>query len=217
MGLNIPKSFDTKEVTHGQFSKRENLGVGRYDIKLDDVKFKEGRNGEAFVILEWTVVKVIEGTAHREGDEVQSVLDLGNEYAAVDTKVIIATLLGPVAARQPAVEEVKSTTGKVVERKVRWATPGDPNAIDSEALTAVCDAEGEMHAMLLGTVLNVRGYTNTYTPTKGKNVGKEMTVTRYNWKLVEHTPEMAAQAQGAQAQIDEMNATFKASMVKEAA
>lgn len=217
MGLNIPKSFDTKEVGQGQFAKRENIGTGRYDLKLDDVKFKEGRGGESYLIVEWTVIGVIEGTMHRVGDELQTVLDLGNDYAQVDAKVILATLLGPIAARQPAIEETKATTGKVVERKVRWAIPGDPNAIDSDALTSVCDAEGELHGALLGTKVNVKGYVANYTPSKGKNAGKEVSVTRYAWKLLGHTEAMAESAAAAQAEIDKMNAAFKASLETEKA
>lgn len=215
MGLNIPKSFDTKEVGQGQFAKRDNIGVGRYELSLDDVKVKEGRGGESFLILEWTVQSVIEGTAHRVGDELQTVLDLGNDYAQVDAKVICATLLGPIAARPPAVEETKATTGKVVERKVRWAIAGDPNAIDSDALTSICDAEGDLHAALLGTKVGVKGYVATYTPTKGKNAGKEVSVTRYTWKLVAHTAAMAESAAAAQAEIDKMNASFKAGLEAE--
>jgi len=217
MGLNIPKSFDTKEVGHGQFAKRENIGLGRYDLHLQDVKFKEGRGGEAYLILEWEVDAVIEGTAHRVGDELQTILDLGGDYAQVDAKVIVATLLGPIAARPPAVEEVKGTTGKVVDRKIRWAIPGDPNAVDSDALTAVCDADGELHQGLLGTKVNVKGYIATYTPGKGKNAGKEVSVTRYAWKFLSHTDALSEQAKAAQAEIDKMNAEFKAGLAKEAA
>lgn len=217
MAIKIPTSFDTKEVTQGQFAKRENIGVGRYDLRLDGVKVKEGRGGETFYILEWTVVGVLEGTVHRVGDELQTVLDLGSEYAAVDAKVITATLLGAVAARPPAIEETKSTTGKVIESKVRWAVGGDPNAVDSEALTQVCDGEGELNAALVGTTVNCKGYQHTYTPGKGKNAGNQVTVTRYNWKLVKHTETMAAQAAAAQASIDQMNAEFKANLAKEAA
>lgn len=217
MGLNIPKSFDTTEVTQGQFSKRDNVGVGRYELKLDDVRFKESRKGDTFVIFEWTVDKVLEGNDHRVGDELQTILDLGGDYSMVDVKVICATLLGPIAARQPAIEEVKGTTGKVVERKVRWAIPGDPNAIDSDALTSVCDAEGDLHNQLLGTKVNVKGYVANYTPSKGKNAGKEVSVTRYAWKLLGHTEAMAESAAAAQAEIDKMNAAFKASLETEKA
>lgn len=217
MGLNIPKSFDTKEVTQGQFSKRENIGVGRYDLVLDGVKYKEGRGGESYLIFEWTVAGVLEGTAHREGDELQTVLDLGNDYAQVDAKVIAATVLGAIAARAPAVEQTKSTTGKVIESKVRWAMAGDPNAVDSEALTMMCDQDGELNAGLIGTKVACKGYLNTYTPSKGANAGKERTVTRYNWKLISHTDELAPQVAAAQAEIDRMNAEFKANMAKEAA
>lgn len=217
MGLNIPKSFDMKEVGHGQFAKRDNIGIGRYDLKLDGIKFKEGRGGEAYLIIEWEVDAVIEGTAHRVGDELQTILDLGGDYAQVDAKVIVATLLGPIAARPPAVEEIKGPTGKVVERKIRWTIPSDPNAVDSDALTAVCDADGELHQGLLGTKVNVKGYVATYTPSKGKNAGTQVSVTRYAWKLLAHTEALAAQAQAAQAQIDAMNAEFKAGLAKEAA
>ncbi len=212
MALNIPKSFDTNEVTHGQFSKRENIGIGRYDLDLRAVKGKEGRNGEPFFILEWDVDKVHDGSAHMVGDELQTVLDLSQEFAQTDAKVIAAMLLGPIAARQPAVEEKKSTTGKVVESKVRWAAGADPNAIDSDALNQMCDTEGPLNADLVGTKVQVKGYSHTYTPGKGKNAGKEVTVTRYTWKLLGHTPAMAEQAAAAQAQIEVMNAEFKAEL-----
>lgn len=217
MALNIPTSFDTTEVNPGQFSKRDNIGIGRYDLKLDDVKFKESRKGDTFVIFEWTVERVHEGTAHRVGDELNTVLDLGGDYSQVDVKVICATLLGPIATRAPAQVETKGTTGKVVKTETRWAIPGDPNAVDSDALTMVCDANGELQGALIGSQVNVKGYNATYTPTKGKNAGNQVTVTRYAWKLLAHTAAMAAQATAAQAEIDRMNAEFKASLAKEAA
>jgi len=210
--LNIPSSFDTKEVGHGQFSKRENVGIGRYDLVLQNVKFKEGRGGEPFLIYEWLVDNVIDGSAHREGDELQSILNLGDDYGQVDGKVIAATLLGPLATRTPAIEETKATTGKVVESKTRWAVGGDPNAIDSDVISQMCDGEDPLHADLVGTVVNVRGYSHSYTPANGKNVGKEVTVTRYNWKLVKHMPGLADAAAAAQTEIDRMNSEFKAKL-----
>jgi len=217
MGLNIPTSFDTAEVKQGQFMKRDNIGVGRYDLVLDDLKFKESRKGDTYVIFEWTVAQVHEGTAHRVGDELQTVLDLGGDYSQVDVKVICATLLGPIAARPPTMLRTMATTGKVLKVEPRWAIPGDPNAVDSDALTSMCDAEGELHQALVGTKVNVKGYIATYTPTKGKNVGSEVSVTRYSWKLLAHTEVMAEQAKAAQAEIDRMNAEFKAGLAKEAA
>lgn len=208
MNINIPESFDTREVGGG-FEKLPYIVPGNHVLKVKAVKVKENRGGKPLFIMEFDVVQ----SSTMDPDSGASLaLDLTTDYGQMDTKRWCATVFGPMAAVEPYLKEEKNSAGKVFKRTPVYAKASDPNAITRQDIIMLADETSAVHQAVIGTVLKCRGEQEKYTASRGANAGKEMSVTRLYWTLHTPTPALAEMHSQAAGHIEQLNEAFKAQL-----
>jgi len=207
MQINIPESFDTREV--GNFEKLPFIEAGHHVLRVRRIKVKENRSGKPMFITEFDVLE--SNTMDVEAG-CSVALDLTSDYGQMDCKRFVATVFGTMAAVEPYLKEEKSSAGKVIKRTPVYAKPADPNAITRNDIVLMADETSQVHQAVLGTTLKCRAERETYSPTRGANVGKQMQVTRLYWTLATPTPALAAMQADAAAHIEQLNAEFQAKL-----